>query len=323
MKKTLIILILLITSTGSFTFSQDTSIVKFLPLKVGNVWVYRYNAFNMSPPCYANVLIRVKLTGTSVYNSKTYFLSQISTIVSGGYGGCNMGFLPFDSLLRIDSSSGKLLRYAPGAGCFTPNETMLDSFKARFHDTIRVYCQAPLQYAGPYTCYDTNNVTVFGSSRQSRRFNFLQFEGGWARTYAKGIGLVRSDCYSQACPGNSQLLGCVIDGVVYGDTAFVVGVNIISTEVPESFSLYQNYPNPFNPSTKIKFDIPVGNGRDRSVMLKIYDALGREIAVLVNEQLRSGTYEAEWNASDYASGIYYYKLTAGEFSETKKMVLIK
>jgi hypothetical protein len=58
-------------------------------------------------------------------------------------------------------------------------------------------------------------------------------------------------------------------------------------------------------------------------MLNIYNSLGQEVAVLVNEQLRPGTYEAEWNAADYASGIYYYKLTAGEFSETKKMVLIK
>ena len=92
MKKTLIILILLITSTGSLTFSQDTSIVTFLPLKVGNVWLYQYSAFSMNPPCYASELIRVRLIGTSVYDGKTYFQSQITKIVAGGYGGSGAGF---------------------------------------------------------------------------------------------------------------------------------------------------------------------------------------------------------------------------------------
>ncbi len=88
--------------------------------------------------------------------------------------------------------------------------------------------------------------------------------------------------------------------------------------------MQQNYPNPFNPSTKIKFDIPsVGNGRDRSVQLKIYDVLGKEAATLVNEHLKPGVYEADWNAENFPSGVYFYKLESGSFTETKKMLLIK
>ena len=90
------------------------------------------------------------------------------------------------------------------------------------------------------------------------------------------------------------------------------------------FTLYQNYPNPFNPSTKIRFAIPpAGNGRDHFVKVIIYDIIGREVTTLVNEQLQPGSYEADWDASQFSSGVYYYKLISGEYSETKKMVLLK
>ena len=112
----------------------------------------------------------------------------------------------------------------------------------------------------------------------------------------------------------------------------LIAVNPISTEIPKSFSLYQNYPNPFNPSTKIKFDIPNSPFEGRrsaseegkgDVKLVIYDALGKEVSVLVNEQLKPGTYEVEWNAQNYPSGVYFYRIVSGEFILTRKMVLIK
>jgi hypothetical protein len=107
----------------------------------------------------------------------------------------------------------------------------------------------------------------------------------------------------------------------------IIGIMPISAEVPKSFSLEQNYPNPFNPATKIKFAIPllrgVSEGRGVLVRLTIYDLLGKEISVPVNEQLISGIYEIEWNASNLTSGVYFYRLTAGGFSEVKKMILLK
>jgi len=109
-----------------------------------------------------------------------------------------------------------------------------------------------------------------------------------------------------------------------------IGIQIISSEVPQDFSLSQNYPNPFNPGTKIRFAIPNVGTVPRTVRLIIYDALGREITTLVNEQLNPGTYEVDWDASNYPSGVYFYKLVVGDntnngvgFTETKKMVLIK
>jgi photosystem II stability/assembly factor-like uncharacterized protein len=88
---------------------------------------------------------------------------------------------------------------------------------------------------------------------------------------------------------------------------------------PCTISVFQNYPNPFNPVTRIKFDLP----KSAQVRLIIYDILGREDATLVNEQLKPGSYEVQWDGSTYASGIYFYRLETGEFIETKKMVLIK
>jgi hypothetical protein len=107
----------------------------------------------------------------------------------------------------------------------------------------------------------------------------------------------------------------------------LIGLSPISNEVPNTFSLAQNYPNPFNPVTKIKFQIPlsrgVSEGRGVPVKLVVYDILGKEVAVLVNENLNPGTYEVEWNAGKYASGIYFYSLITEGFSETKKMILVK
>jgi hypothetical protein len=152
------------------------------------------------------------------------------------------------------------------------------------------------------------------------------FEGGFSRTYAKGLGLFRSEVVYPMYNETLTLLGCVIYGIVYGDTSFVVGIKQISSEVPSLFSLSQNYPNPFNPSTKISFAVPPSK-EDRGVnivCLIIYDALGREVTTLVNQQLKPGTYEVDWDGANYPSGIYFYQLSIGnEQLSTKKMVLIK
>jgi len=88
---------------------------------------------------------------------------------------------------------------------------------------------------------------------------------------------------------------------------------------PNTWALEQNYPNPFNPSTVISYQLPMTT----NVSLKIYDLLGKEIATLVNEKQSAGWKEVEWNAHNISSGIYFYKLQAGNFVETKKMMVIK
>ncbi len=91
------------------------------------------------------------------------------------------------------------------------------------------------------------------------------------------------------------------------------------TELPTQFRLEQNYPNPFNPTTTISFSIPTKS----FVTLKVYDALGKEVAVLVSGELLAGTYSRQWNASGLPSGVYFYTLQAGSLSETKKLILLR
>ena len=114
------------------------------------------------------------------------------------------------------------------------------------------------------------------------------------------------------------------------DNDFVTDVEENVPSLPTEFSLSQNYPNPFNPVTTIKYTIPnviSTEGRNLFVTLKVYDILGREIITLVNEEQSPGSYEVEFKSSvgslQLASGIYFYRLQAGSFSQTKKMILIK
>lgn len=101
----------------------------------------------------------------------------------------------------------------------------------------------------------------------------------------------------------------------------VVGIEPISSVIPEKFALQQNYPNPFNPSTKIQFSIPKSSGVN--VNLTIYDILGAEVSVIINEKLQAGEYEVTFDASNYSSGIYFYRLISDNFTETNKMILMK
>jgi len=93
----------------------------------------------------------------------------------------------------------------------------------------------------------------------------------------------------------------------------------IQVSAPEKFELYQNYPNPFNPSTTIEYALP----RSGNVVLKVYDAIGKEVLTLVNEAQEAGYYSTKFDASKLSSGMYIYKLTSDKFNEVKKMSLIK
>jgi photosystem II stability/assembly factor-like uncharacterized protein len=102
-------------------------------------------------------------------------------------------------------------------------------------------------------------------------------------------------------------------------TGGVTWLQPISNEIPNKFNLQQNYPNPFNPNSKIKFQIP----KSTIVKLVVYDVLGKEVQTLVNENLSPGTYEVSFDGSNLPSSVYFYRLDADEFTETKKLALLK
>jgi hypothetical protein len=113
--------------------------------------------------------------------------------------------------------------------------------------------------------------------------------------------------------------GAVIDGVLYGDTTTVGLDESALQNQPSSFQLYQNFPNPFNPITTIFYSIP----KNGLVTLKVYDILGTEVTELLNEVKETGSYSVTFNAADLPSGIYFYTLKSGNFTATKKLILLK
>lgn len=144
---------------------------------------------------------------------------------------------------------------------------------------------------------------TFRPDRPLSQFNTQSLNGAWILRISADSG------------GDTGLLKAWCLVIQYDYVSGITNTGII----PEQFSLSQNYPNPFNPSTTIKFSIPeTGN-----VMLRVFDVLGREVAVLVNEEMKPGNYEAAFTGVDLTSGIYFYSLVTEQFTDVKKMVLIK
>ena len=102
-------------------------------------------------------------------------------------------------------------------------------------------------------------------------------------------------------------------------SSHTTGVESLEGAVPMTYTLNQNYPNPFNPTTVISYQLPVAS----NVNLKVFDLLGREVAVLVNEQKMGGTHSVTWNSAGFPSGVYFYRLLAGDYTETRRMILVK
>lgn len=144
----------------------------------------------------------------------------------------------------------------------------------------------------------------------SKSFSYT-LNSAWAESNCKFIAIIFKDSTQGLFVSNIQQ---AIQQPVTNPT----GINN-EKNIPTEYSLSQNYPNPFNPTTNIKFSIP----KNGNVSLKIYDVLGNEKAVYMKGYLKAGVYNAEINALSWSSGIYFYKLSAGDFSVTKKMILVK
>lgn len=278
-----------LTDTG---FSADTSSVKFMPLSVGNMWVYDY--YTSSGFQYSTV---TRVVSDTVINSRRYYKL--------------VGAL-FNGLYRCDTNTGSFMMYGGPNNCgYYTNESLVDSFSVQ---------------SGMYSCSNLNsgsqtaNQIVLNTNVPTFTRAFATGNSNGQTKFGKYIGLYHDILYMLNVPFRWYTLrGARINGVKYGDTSGVTGINIVSSEIPEAFSLSQNYPNPFNPATKIRFSLPSTS----YTKLVVYNLLGAEVAELFNSELQPGTYETVWNAEEYASGIYFYKLTANDFVETKKMVLMK
>jgi hypothetical protein len=148
--------------------------------------------------------------------------------------------------------------------------------------------------------------------------------GPWV--FAGGGGLMSNGTYAAAGTIGQSVIGRSV-GATYaasagfwGDGGVIVEVEeSVPTGVPEEFALRQNYPNPFNPSTQIAYQIPAAS----HVRLALYDLLGREVTLLVDEQKAAGRYTVQLNAAGLASGPYVYRMTAGGFLQARRMMLVR
>ncbi|MFC2092544.1 T9SS type A sorting domain-containing protein [Bacteroidota bacterium] len=297
-----LLFIIIISSFNLSSYAQDTESAKYFPLAVGNSYTY---AVTIMYPPYLLYKFKANITKDTIINGRKYFYSSGMPFVGNGW-------------VRFDTASGNLLKNSPGQGCsIYPDDIILDSLKSKVNDQI--YCVFTGSGFTSRRCLDTATMNVFNQySSKSKNFLHDGLIFGMAR-YAKNFGII-SECTGEPppCETYKTLTGCVLNGVVYGDTT-LSSIKQISSTILEKYTLYQNYPNPFNPVTKIKFDLC----NSSQTKLIVYDVLGNEISTLVNENLSAGSYEVNWHGTDYPSGVYFYTLHTGDFKETKKMLLLK
>ena len=191
------------------------------------------------------------------------------------------------------------------------------------------------KYDGTYwTIFDTlnsaipsNDITCLEIDASGNKWigtsdGFAKFDDTNWRVYNEAnSGLTNNSIYCVTVDRyENKWIGTKRGLSVYNEKTVSVDEDInLNESIPNDYLLYQNYPNPFNPNTKIKYSVP----QSSNVVRKVFDVLGNEIETLVNEEKPAGTYEITWYAENLPSGIYFYQLNAGEFINTKKMVLVK
>jgi hypothetical protein len=212
------------------------------------------------------------------------------------------------------------------------------------HDIITIAVKENYLFAGTLGMYlsTDNGASWTGLSFGNKWVESFAVSGNYliAGTSAYGVYITSDNGTSWILKNEGLVCNqvrslCIVNNYIFAGTdssvyrrplGELVGINPISSQIPNKYELYQNYPNPFNPSTTIEFNIPgdaVGHRHTYDLRLDVYSVTGQLVATLVNENLQPGKYKVDWNASNYSSGIYFYTLETGDFSQTKRMVLLK
>ena len=257
----------------------------YYPLQVGNLWQY-HNVDPMETYIWQDEIVG----DTTLPNGFKYSL----------FSGISLGA----NFLRQENS--KVYAY----DIADSTEYVLFDFNAKANDTISIF-------------HNKTRTIVLHSiidTLSKKQWNFYEYWGDSAYSYifynwtiVDSIGLTNLTIE----PGTQYyLMGAKINGKIIGT---ITNVSERSKIIPNKVILMQNYPNPFNPSTTIKFILSHAD----NVELKIYNLLGEEILTLINMYYSSGEHQIKWNASNISSGIYFYKIKTSNYSETKKLLLLK
>ena len=286
--------------------------ISFYPLAIGNKWIY-YETSVLNPNITYSILKIEILDYSLVSNGKFYFhLKQSFVQYPGQY--------EQDFYERVDSSDGKVYAYSEDT-TFIDNEVLIFDLNLKAGDTVTTFIPlSPNYYMAATSLFIEDSLDKWGITKPRNTYYQVTswgFGHRYSLTQDIGLDYFLSNMVGVSGSTEDVLMGCVINGVIYGDTALVSAEE--DNKKLKSFTLQQNYPNPFNPTTIIGYSIPKAS----FVTLKVYDILGREIATLVNAEKSFGNYNVDFNGNGLSSGIYFYKIQAGDYSVIKKMVLIK
>ena len=324
-----------VTGQGEFTTSGSD----FLTIKYNSVgdslWVRRYGSvdFNERPTAFAldqngNCYITGTVTpgNTSGFLTVKYNTAGVQQWVAGNDSANKPEDVEVDILGNVYVTGSSFA--GTSANCAT---IKFNSSGVRQWISIYNYLPEALgDYANDLELDAAGNVYITGSSQTQGGTNrdvlTVKYNNDGVEKWVARYDAANSEeafALALDAPGNVYIAGY---RTITPNTDFLtikysqtVGINQISSEIPDGFSLSQNYPNPFNPVTNLEFAISdLGY-----VSLKIYDINGREISTLVNEKMSAGSYIVQWDASNYSSGSYLYKLDSEGFTETKKMILMK
>jgi hypothetical protein len=310
----MILLLGLVVSFSSVSAAQENDTYKWFPYKTGDMWEYAvYQAINL-PPDTAQIIN----TKDSVAVDGRILLTQYQRFINPII---EEYFLPY----AIDTANAQVFQLFQSDPRRDPNVPIY-KFNAKqgdkwvlFHYSIGGYEMAKVVEVFEGRVFGVNTTLMrmgYYLAQDSTDTSGLGREG---RLLAKGFGLIES--VPSGGGRHYFLKGAVTNGRLYGDTTNVI-TSVLrdpTSDQPREFELYQNYPNPFNPKTSFEFQAL----SSKLVSIKVFDLLGREIATLVNEQLMPGKYRTIWDADGLPSGVYFYKMDAGNFSVTKKMILAK
>ena len=293
-----------------------------------------YGYYNMSPGIH-----RTDNGGFNWQHISTPSYLRVSSGASPPFWQENYGFLkynPFDTSFVYANGISHVFHSTNGGYNF-------DSSGVKWMKDILVSYKDSILYGyNDYKLYRSSNKGIGWDSVQTNiRFSTLEVNPDLPNILYGGdsLGVYRSTnygtnwyLYNNSFTPSKIIIGISKDAGT-GDTFYVVTKKNVykvwasfivneegqSSLLPDKYQLYQNYPNPFNPVTNIKFDLP----KNGFVTLRVFDILGRENTTLVNENLNAGSYETSWDGSNYPSGVYFYKIVTDEYSDVKKMLLVK
>ncbi|MFH0735639.1 MAG: T9SS type A sorting domain-containing protein [bacterium] len=279
-------------------YTGYNALFNYYPIKTNNIFVYKYeeivnggNSINLGYK-YINFYGETTLANNLTYNE----VNKNNTIV----------------LERFDNEKSIIV-----TPVLLPNneikEEPVQFLWAKSNNTYPLFVNGNMK---TFTCTGIANTNVLNSGYfPSKTYTSQDNTSVWFRLAYK-YGIFENQYFEDNHLYKQTLVAAKVNDVIYGNSELIVGVEEQNIEViPAEYSLKQNYPNPFNPSTTISFSIP----KAEFLTLKIFDILGNEVANLVNEELQAGSYNKEWNPAGLSSGIYFYRLQAGQFSQTHKM----